>query len=356
MNTSSVLHVLDTDAVAGTERHLATLAAATRRACVRVAVACRRGRVADLMADAGVEVVALPGQATRPGSFSALQRAVRAGGWDVIHAHNGRSHLAAVLATAGTAARVVATQHFIAPRHTTYRGPKRLLAAWAHAAVDRRTAAVIAVSDAAAEAMRSRGAGHGRLRVVHNGIDPPRQTATASGATGPPRVFVAARLVAEKGLDTLVDAAALVGDAAQITVAGEGEMSADLKARDAGQRVQWLGFRDDVPRLMAACDLFVLPAPAEPFGLVLLEAMAAGRAVIACDAGGPREIVVPNVTGLLVPPNDPAALAKAIVELCRDPERRRAMGEAGRRRFLERFTADRMAAATLAVYREVLGD
>jgi glycosyltransferase involved in cell wall biosynthesis len=101
---------------------------------------------------------------------------------------------------------------------------------------------------------------------------------------------------------------------------------------------------------MAAADLVVLPAKAEPFGLVLLEAMALGKAVIATDAGGPRDIVVDGETGRLVAPSDSAALAAAMHELLADPDRCRAMGDAGRRRFERQFTAARMASDTAAVY------
>ena len=94
---------------------------------------------------------------------------------------------------------------------------------------------------------------------------------------------------------------------------------------------------------MSACDIFVLPAPAEPFGLVLIEAMALGKPVIAAAAGGPLEIVADGETGLLFEPGNAASLAQAIKRLLADPELRQRMGKAGRKRYEEHFTARRMA-------------
>jgi glycosyltransferase involved in cell wall biosynthesis len=119
-------------------------------------------------------------------------------------------------------------------------------------------------------------------------------------------------------------------------------------------RVRLLGFRDDVRSIMAAGDVFVLPAKAEPFGLVLVEAMALGKPVIATRAGGPLDIVVPGATGLLVEPGSSAELAEAILALLADAAEREAMGARGRERYEQVFTVDRMAGAMAAVYRQCL--
>jgi glycosyltransferase involved in cell wall biosynthesis len=116
------------------------------------------------------------------------------------------------------------------------------------------------------------------------------------------------------------------------------------------RNVQLLGFRNDVPSLMAAADVFVLPSLVESFGLVIVEAMALGRPVIATSAGGPLEIVVHEETGLLVPPANPQALAQAILRLLANPAQARQMGAAGQARARQRYTAERMAKETLAVY------
>jgi len=96
-------------------------------------------------------------------------------------------------------------------------------------------------------------------------------------------------------------------------------------------RVRFTGFRTDVPRLMAACDVVCHTSRVpEPFGLVVLEAMVLGRPVVATEGGGPSEIIASDADGILVPPEDPGALARAMIALIDDPERRRTLGARGR--------------------------
>ena len=111
-----------------------------------------------------------------------------------------------------------------------------------------------------------------------------------------------------------------------------------------------LGFRSDVSALMSACDIFVSPCPVEGFGLVLLEAMALGKPVIAAAAGGPLEIVADGETGLLFEPGNAESLSSAIRRLLADPDLRRRMGIAGRKRYAQKFTARRMAENMQKVY------
>lgn len=129
------------------------------------------------------------------------------------------------------------------------------------------------------------------------------------------------------------------------------ERTADrLGVRD---RVVFAGHRDDAAQLLGELDLFVLPSWTEGLPLVVLEAMARRRAVVATPVGGTAEVVADGETGLLVPPRDPEALATAIRDLLADPERRRRMGEAGYRRAAERFSAEAMTRRVLEIYDEV---
>jgi glycosyltransferase involved in cell wall biosynthesis len=125
-------------------------------------------------------------------------------------------------------------------------------------------------------------------------------------------------------------------------------------ALGVSEHVTFTGPRADVPRVMAACDIFTLPSFEEPFGLVFLEAMAMRKPVVAIANGGTPEVVEHEGTGLLSPPWDVPALAANIAALVRDPELRRRLGENGRRRVLERFDAPRMAADAERAYLEVL--
>jgi len=198
-----------------------------------------------------------------------------------------------------------------------------------------------------------------RTRVVPNGIDVDgvaRAAADRTGARralgldpGVPVVLCAARLAREKGHHFLLHAIAEVArtiPGMQLLLAGDGSLRPELEAIAAtlalGDRVAFLGWRDDVPRLMAACDLLVLPSLSECLPLVCLEAMAAGRPVVASAVGGIPEVVVEGVTGRLVAPGDTGGLAAAITDLLRDPDLARAMGQAGRARVAERFSLARM--------------
>ncbi len=365
-----VVLITDADVMAGTEQHMLALGGALSRRGLAVAVACPPGSpLAEGATAAGLRVHPIPRRKfAGPGAALALRRLLVDGAADVLHAHNGRALLAAAVAVSlagrGTC---VATQHFLAPSSARRRG----LAGWASAAVHRfmagRTHRIIAISESARAAMVDRHApGAAKAVVVPNGIAPPPADAAVSAAAvrrelglgvDQPVVLCAARLEAEKGIPTLVEAMAAVQAAhpsAVCLLAGQGSMRAELErqigAAGLGGTVRLLGFRTDVPALMAAADVFVLPAPAEPFGLVLLEAMAAGRPVVAVAAGGPVEIVPDGQAGLLVPPADAAALAAALGRLLADPPLRHRMGAAGRTRWQDRFTVDRMAEATAAAY------
>lgn len=118
--------------------------------------------------------------------------------------------------------------------------------------------------------------------------------------------------------------------------------------------VTFTGPRSDVPRVMAACDVFTLPSFEEPFGLVYLEAMAMRRPVIGIDNGGTPEVVARGEVGLLSPPWDVPALAENILTLLRDPDLRARMGAAGRQRVLEHFDGARMARDAAVAYERVL--
>lgn len=187
-----------------------------------------------------------------------------------------------------------------------------------------------------------------------------RATARAKYGERPTLVFVG-RLRYYKGLGVLLAALARVPEA-QLLVAGSGPLGESLRteavALGLADRIQWLGDvpESDKPTLLAAGDVFVLPAVArsEAFGLVLLEAMAAGLPLVTTELGtGTSWLNVHGETGLVVPPQDPSALAAALTQLLGDAGRRAAMGEAGRRRVAAEFTEARMVARVLAIYDEV---
>ena len=176
-------------------------------------------------------------------------------------------------------------------------------------------------------------------------------------------IVTVCRLFRSKGPGDLVDALPGVHkehpDARLVVVGGEMEPGflAELQhlARDLGveRHVSFTGRRNDVPRLMAAADVYAMPSLYEPFGLVYLEAMAMELPVVALNSGGTPEVVVHGETGLLSDPGDLDALTAHLVRLLDDPDERARMGERGRRLVEERFTIRRMADDVAAVYARV---
>ena len=378
--------LMDTRAWAGTESHVLTLAQALRdlnsdasSAPVEVTVATPPGSpLWERARAAGLPTLAIARRGTwSSDTLQTLTRRVRRGACDVIHAHNGRTALWAALAVKGAGRGAgVFTHHFIEPAHAQSGGVGGQLKKRVHGALAAGIAGHIAISQAVAQAIIERGEVEtARLTVVPNGISAPAVAdAVAASATAmaelPPElraeIACVARLQKEKGLPTLVRALTLLKaqrldastpDApARCVIAGEGDERAALEALieelDAGDVVHLAGFTPHVGAILKAAKLSVLPSPAEPFGLAVVEAMAQARAVVAVDAGGPREIVINGETGLLVPPDDAPALARALADLLADPARARAMGQAGFERYQSHFTAARMARQTFEVYQK----
>jgi glycosyltransferase involved in cell wall biosynthesis len=189
-----------------------------------------------------------------------------------------------------------------------------------------------------------------RLSVIHNGIDVDRFAAASPLALPvPPDAVIigfVGRFSPEKGLPELAAAWLRIVDAlpaAHLVVAGSGPLEAELRGRLAGApRVHWFGFENDIAAMMKAFDVLAVPSYEEGFGLVAAEAMAAGVPVVASCVGGLVEVVDDGVTGRLVQPRDPGALADALLDLAADPDMRRRMGAAGEERARRCFSLERM--------------
>lgn len=208
-----------------------------------------------------------------------------------------------------------------------------------------------------------------KLVTVANGVDV--EEYAVSGSTlrqelgigeGVTVVLAIGRLEKQKGMRHLLAAAAdrvLRGrqDFAFV-IAGEGPLRDGLERfaarKGIAERVRFLGFRKDVPNLIAGCDLLVVPSLWEGMPNVILEAMAGGRPVIATDVEGCRELVAPGRTGVLVPKGRPRALAEAILSFRSDEAKWREMGRAGHQRAVREFTLRRMIDANISIYLDQL--
>lgn len=227
---------------------------------------------------------------------------------------------------------------------------------------------VIAVSRAIARVLEADGLEPDRVRVVYEGV--PDRPPAAGGAAAlqalgispeSPVVGNVAALTGHKDHSTLLEAAARViarVPEVRFLIVGDGELRRSLegraKALGLGAHCVFAGFRKDLDVLIPAFTLFCLSSRMEGLGTSLLDAMAFGRPVVATRAGGIPEAVEDGLTGLLVPARNPLALAEALLRLLSDASQREQMGRAARRRFEERFTAERMVDETLAVYRDAL--
>ncbi len=170
------------------------------------------------------------------------------------------------------------------------------------------------------------------------------------------RLAAVGRLIPIKGFDVLLDAFARARrelPALTLELAGDGPLAGDLRARTP-EGVELLGRVSPVDAVYERNAIVVVPSRGEGFGMVALEAAARGRAAIVSDVGGLPEIVEDGVTGIVVPPDDPPALAEAIVELASDPERVSRLGAAARERACARFSTERATQGVEAVYRELL--
>jgi glycosyltransferase involved in cell wall biosynthesis len=223
----------------------------------------------------------------------------------------------------------------------------------------------LAVSRQVADQLRHRfGVAPEKITLVPNAVAVERFPLTADAwsarpgdADGRPVVLTVARLDPQKGLRDLVEAAALV-ERAVFLIVGDGPervaLESQIEHRGLSERVRLLGFRSDIAELLAGCDVFVLPSLFEGLPLSILEAMAAGKPVVATRIGGNADAVVDRETGLLVPVADPAALASAITTLLQSPSLRQRLGAAGRARVEQQFTAEVMVQRVSAVYDELL--
>lgn len=364
--TQRVVHYVDSDAFGGSEEAALHLLAALDRARWEPVLLHHPEagiqRVADEAARLGIRAHVVPRPAgNRITGMIPLWRALRTERPAIFHAHLSwpfacksgvrAAWLARVPAIVGTA------QLYLAPAGG--RRPPLVLGLY------RR---IIAVSEEVKRryAMELRVPARA-LVVVRNAIRVPAAVPMrnaelrAALVEGRPDfvVLTPARLHPQKGHTYLLQAAVQVPDATFV-LAGDGPLRAELEAaaRDLGVagRCVFLGQRADVPALLAAADLFVLPSLFEGLPVSVLEAMAAERPVVATAIGGTDEAITSEESGLLVPPKDPAALASAIRRLQADPPFARRLAAAARTRVEREFSSEATARNVMRVYDEVLAE
>lgn len=286
-------------------------------------------------------------------------------GAGVVHAHGLWAGFLAAVALGGRGVPLVVTWHGGAPAA----GGRGLVLRWLERRAVRGATVVLGVSSELVDRARGLGGKDVRLApaaVPHPPGRPPRppddgerhrqKTRADHGAVDRPLLLAVGRLEAAQGYDLLLDAAerwAVLEPSPLVAVAGEGGQRAALERRiEAGRLpVMLLGRRDDVPELLAAADLVVLPSRWEARALIAQEALHAGVPLVATDVGGMRELV--GDAAVLVPYGDPGALAAAVTSLLGDADRRAALSIAGRAQAATWPSEDDTVAQVLSIYDEL---
>ncbi len=277
---------------------------------------------------------------------------------DLVHTHSTKAGLLGRWAAALAGVPAVHTAHSWSFSDGVS-SSRRALAVPVEAVTARLTRRIIAVSDADREVAERWHVARGeRVTVVHNGVaDVPERA--EPDAAGPPTLAMVARLAPPKDHALLLHALGGLKDLPwRVALVGDGPGRATIEATVArlgiADRVDLLGLRRDVPAVLARAHVGALISRQEGFPLAVLEAMRAGLPVIASDVGGAREAVTAE-TGLLVARDDEAGLRDALRRVLSTPALRRSLGDAGRRRYEERFTAAAMITRTLDVYAKAVG-
>lgn len=288
-----------------------------------------------------------------------LRRLIRAGAYDIVHLHTKRAHaMAPWLPRGAPKPKYLVTRRMDYPECRT---------AYTDHLYNRRVDGVVAISRSIAELLIAAGVDEKKVRVIPDGIDLRQFPAVPSAPplsqcmAGVTVIGCVGILEERKGHRLLLEAAARLkakGMRLRYRIAGAGSLRQPLEQHAASlglkDDIEFLGFVQDTVAFLAGIDVFVMPSLFEGLGVAALEAMAAGKPVIASRVGGLAEAVIDDVTGMQVAPGDDAQLADAIEKLCRDPARAAALGQRGREHVLRHFSVEQMAAKNEAFYHDLL--
>jgi len=334
----------------------------------RVILACQPGSYLERSArEHSLEVLPLDMKRFLP-SLLQLSLFLKRERVDLVNAHGYRDHLLSVLAGRIAGVKVIVrTKH----NHVPLKG-----GAFSRFIYGRLTDRIISISGHIKEVMISSGIAPAHITPIHTSVDldyflprPKNERLLKEFALVPgcPVIGTVARLSDRKGMTFLLDALKLLMDEGRrfscVIVGGAGGASDEkltiLKRKAESQglapRVVFTGIRGDIPELLSLFDFFVLPSLDEGLGRSMVEAMAAGKPVVASRVGGIPEAVEDGKTGILVPPGDAHALANALAFMLDNPEKALEMGRRGRERAVRLFDEERMVDSICALYRELLG-
>lgn len=357
MKELSILYVITELFRGGAEKNLCYLARALREK-YRVGVVCLygEGRIAEELREAGVDVRCI--EFRRPWQLYRIRRLIkhiREFQPDILHTFLFHANIVGRYAGWRSGVPVVISSVRVAERERRY-----------HLTVDRWTNGLVDMEVCVSKAVErftteEAGIPESKLAVIPNGIDVSAYEIEPFPG-GQPVVTFVGRLHAQKGVDILIRAAGKILrniPGTTFSIVGEGpEKKAlrNLAAREGvSEHIRFTGFVGNVGRVLAASHLLVLPSRWEGMPNVALEAMACARPVVASNVDGCSELVADGKTGLLISPEDPDALADAVLEILQSPERAKAMGQAGRSRVEKEFGVSKMANAYEELYEKCAG-
>jgi len=362
----SSLHIDDPPTWRGGQAQVLHLLKGLRKASHRAELVSRPGSVlAERAEEAGVKVhrIRMRGEADVLAAYR-IAKIVRSGRFDVVHMHTAHAHMLGCLACARNPEPLcVVSRRVDFPIRKHALSLSRIKYAF-------RVDHYIAISNAVKEVLVEGGVKPDKISIVHSGVEPRGADGDGPdirrefGLADHERIIgTVGALVGHKGHRYLVEAVPLIRKKipnARFILIGDGGLRADLEDLASRLGVQdaiiFAGFRPDAYNLMRQFELFAAPSHMEGLNTSILDAMMAERPIVATRAGGIPEIVVHEESGLLVPPKDPASLAKAILELLEDREKAACLASAGKQRATGGFTAHHMAQGTIAVYEMLLQD
>ncbi|WP_422448942.1 glycosyltransferase family 4 protein [Thermoanaerobacterium sp. DL9XJH110] len=358
-----VLHVLFDTAPDTAGKYLLNLISGWGQPPFEILAACPAGyKWEQNLKEKGVKCFELKAESASSG-YSAVKELtdiISAEKVDMVHSHGGFS---GPLAGRLTGCRVVVT------RHTPLGGGKGIFHYWsARLFTAFFVDAIIAVSRAVKISLMEAGVPAGKIKIIYNGIEPPGLNGRAGTQAKNPGAGPASHVIAAggglfpgKGHEYLLKAMPLVLEKfpdSRLIIPGEGPLKPQLEnlCRNLGiaSRVKFVCGAESMNFLTVAADVFVFPSPEEGPGFEILEAMAAGKPVVAAEAGGATEAVKNGVSGLLVPPEDERSLAFGIIKILSSGDLALKLGKAARNTVIEKFSAEIMACKTGELYEKIL--
>jgi glycosyltransferase involved in cell wall biosynthesis len=364
-SSPTVFHVLSTLQTAGAETTSVAVVSGLRLAGVDARLATMREDRDGLPAVTARELV-LPrhhlgaSRIISMGGIRRLTKLAREHQPAILHAEDRDAALLCAAAAAWSRSSFVVTRHVLDEPSD---GRGRRLKRWLLGVALRRADCVVAVSHAVAERVRvDDRVAPDRVRSIYNSLDPglflqlsPTDARARLGWPEQPTVVLLGAMRTGKGHDVAIDCARLMAEdspATRMVFVGDGELRGALEHRAAGL-VDFVGNRSDIPEVLGAADVVILPSDGEALPTVLIEAACASRPVVATSVGGIPEVVIDGHTGVLIPVQNPTALAAAIRTLLADRALARRLGDQARQRAIEVFSPQRQIDSLLDVYTSV---